>query len=460
MKREDHQLCTPPLRVDVVEAGSRARRGCRPCEIGADLTFSTSHLESYCLAQWEPVIFDALVVAAAVEFCDRIQRRQTQHWGRNIELRVPVHEPERWSAPAVSAALKGALDFVTGDSWLISFTTRKSLAHVPQQFAFEMPGDARAVIPFSEGLDSCAVAGLMHRELGDGLIRVRLGTKKFVHVVELSGKKQPFTSVPYRVKPKTGEFVESSARSRGFKFATIGGIAAYMVKAERIIVPESGQGSIGPVLVTVGQGYEDYRSYPLFTEKMEIFLHALLGRGVRFDFPRLWNTKGETLAAFANECDNGASWNTTWSCWQQNRHSSVAGHKRQCGICAACMLRRLSVHAARLTEAKETYVWEDLSAPTFEGGASAAFEHITKAQREYAIAGALHLDHLASLHKSPINKGTIDLTVAQLSRSRGIPQDKVRASINRLLNEHESEWMSFLDALGPNSFVANWVSRS
>lgn len=460
MKRDDHQPSTPSFRVDVIEAGSRARRGHRPCEIGADLTFSTEHLESYCLAQWEPVIFDALVVAAAVEFCDRIQRRQTQHWGRAIELRIPVHDPERWSAPAVSAALKDALDFLTGDCWLISFTVRKAPAYVPQQFTFQMPGEARAVIPFSEGLDSRAVAGLMHRELGDGLIRVRLGMKEFLPVIEPSGKKQPFTSIPYKVKPKTGEFVESSARSRGFKFATISGIAAYMVKAERIIVTESGQGSIGPVLVAVGQGYEDYRSYPLFTDRMETFLHALFGHRVRFDFPRLWHTKGETLAAFAKECTDGASWSATWSCWQQNRHSSVAGHKRQCGICAACMLRRLSVHAAGLTEAKETYVWEDLSASTFEGGASAAFEHITKAQREYAIAGALHLDHLASLQKSPINKGTIDLTIAQLSRSRGASQDAIRASMNRLLNQHESEWMNFLDALGPDSFVANWVARS
>ncbi len=459
MKRDDDRSTVSALRVDVVEAGSRARRGRRPCEIGADLTFSTSHLESYCLAKWEPVIFDALVVAAAVEFCDRIHRRQTQHWGRDIELRIPVHDPDRWSAPSVSGSLKPALDFLTGDCWHISFVARNSPAYIPHQFPFDLTSDARAVIPFSEGLDSRAVAGLMHRELGDGLIRVRLGTKEFQPNTGTSGLKQPFTSIPYRVKPKTGEFVESSARSRGFKFSMVSGIAAYMVRAERIIVTESGQGSIGPVLVAVGQGYEDYRSYPLFTDRMETFLHALFGHRVRFDFPRLWNTKGETLSAFVKECADGSSWNSTWSCWQQNRHSSVAGHKRQCGICAACMLRRLSVHAAGLSEVPETYVWENLSASTFDGGASAAFEHITKAQREYAIAGTLHLDHLATVQKSPMDKGTIDLTVAQLSRSRSMPEDITRASMTRLLNQHESEWMNFLGALGPNSFVANWVAR-
>lgn len=459
MKHDDHQPCAPSLRVDVVEAGSRARRGCRPCEIDADLTFSTSHLESYCLAQWQPVVFDALVVAAAVEFCDRIHRRPTHHWGRKIELRIPVHDPERWSAVAVSASLKEALDFLTGDCWLISFIGRKSSAYVPQQIAFDLAADARAVIPFSEGLDSRAVAGLMHLELGDRLIRVRLGTKQFLPVMEPSGQKQPFTSIPYRVKPQSGEFVESSARSRGFKFATVSGIAAYTVKAERIIVTESGQGAIGPVLVAVGQGYEDYRSYPLFTDKMETFLYALFGHRVRFDFPMLWNTKGETLAAFTTECADGASWSTTWSCWQQNRHSSVGGRRRQCGICAACMLRRLSVHAAGLTEAPETYVWDNLSASTFESGASAAFKSITKAHREYAIAGALHLDHLATLQKSPMDKGTIDLTVAQLSLSRGVPQETIRSSMTRLLNQHELEWINFLDALGPNSFVRSWVAR-
>lgn len=456
MKRDEHKIAGRVLRVDVVEAGGQPRPGCVACEIDADLKFSTSRLESYCLVGWEPVVFDALVVSAAVEFCDHIQRRRTQHWGRNFELQVPVHDPARWAAPNVSAALKDALNFLTGDSWQISFVPRKSPAHFPQQVALEVPGDARAVIAFSEGLDSRAVAGLMHREYGDGLIRVRLGTKQFDAGLKPSEKKRPFTSIPYSVKPKTGEFVESSARSRGFKFATMSGVAAYLVKAEKIIVTESGQGAFGPVLTPVGQGYPDYRSYPLFTDRMEKFLVALFGHRVHFDFPRLWSTKGETLAAFFKECEDGATWKDTWSCWQGNRHSSVEGHRRQCGICAACMLRRMSVHAAGLEEARETYIF-DLAAPTFAAGAGGAKEHVTKGKREYAIAGALHLKHLAKLQASPFDKGAIDLVVAELSRSRGMPVDAVRAAMTRLLNKHESEWMNFLDALGPNSFVADWV---
>jgi 7-cyano-7-deazaguanine synthase in queuosine biosynthesis len=449
----------PCVRVDVVEAGSHPRRARVACEIGGDITFSTTHLESYCLARWEPIIFDALVVSAAVEFCDRIQRRHAQHWGRAIELRIPVHDPAHWNTEGVSLTLKDALDFLTGDCWEIAFVARRKPAHVPHQFPFDIPGSSRAVIPFSEGLDSRAVAGLMHREMGDELIRVRLGTKEFQPIADASGMKQPFTSVPYRVKPKKREFVESSARSRGFKFSMVSGIAAYLVKANRIIITESGQGALGPALVPVGQAYEDYRNHPLFTDRMERFLKALFGHELRFDFPRLWHTKGETLAAFVKDCTDGASWKTTWSCWQQNRHSSVSGRKRQCGACAACLLRRLSVHAAGLTEPSETYIWENLSAKTFEGGAAPAFDRITKAQREYAIAGTLHLDHLAALQRSPANKGTLGLAISQLSQSRTMPEAAIHASLTRLLNKHESEWMQFLEVLGPDSFVANWAAR-
>lgn len=458
MKRDDGVI--PSLRVDVVETGQRPRRGRTPCEIGGELKFSTEHLESYCLAQWEPVVFDALVVAAAVEFCDRLQRRKTQHWGRNFEVCIPVHDPDRWNAVSVSASLKDALEFLTGDRWELSFIARQAPAPVPHQFQFGFPSDARAVIPFSEGLDSRAVAGLMHRELGDSMIRVRLGTKQFLPGTSESDVKQPFTSIPYKVKPKIGEFGESSARSRGFKFSLVSGIAAYMVKANRIIVTESGQGALGPVLAAVGQVYEDYRSYPPFMDRMQVFLMALFNHCMHFEFPRLWYTKGETLAAFVRECDDGGAWGATWSCWQQNRQSSVDGRKRQCGICAACMLRRLSVHAAGLCEPPETYLWERLCATTFESGAALGFVHITQALHEYAIAGTLHLDHLATLQRSPMNKGMIDLTVSQLSRSRALPEDTVRASLGRLLNQHESEWMSFLDSLGPQAFVANWVGRS
>jgi 7-cyano-7-deazaguanine synthase in queuosine biosynthesis len=461
MAQSNQALCPRPCReIDVVEGGSRARKGFLRCEIGENIEFSTTRLESYFFAEWEPTLYDALLVASAVEFADRTQRRSGLNWRREIALRIPVHDRDRWNDKCVTDALHDVLDFLTGDRWQISFKMRSKPMNAPRQGQFSLNNGVSAVIPFSDGLDSRAVAGLMTREIGDKLVRIRLGSKPYGGPAP-TRRKLPFTSVPYSVRPGEQRFVESSARSRGFKFALISGLAAYLAKANRVIVPESGQGALGPALVTVGQAYEDYRSHPLFTERMERFLAALLGSSPRYEFPRLWHTKAETLREFVQECEDGASWSDTWSCWQQNRQSSVDGKKRQCGICAACMLRRLSVHGAGLTEPRLTYVWENLQAPTFQSGSAISFPEKKKtgALREYAIAGALHLDHLAGLRSSPANALALQLSAFQLSRSLGLPELEVRKKLDRLLMQHEREWGTFMNSLGQTSFLADWAGQ-
>jgi hypothetical protein len=462
MIAEANDLFSPPsLRVHVVEPGIAVRNGWLRCHIGRNVEFSTDRLESYCIAKWEPVIYDALLVAAAVEFADRTQRRPSLSWQRDFQLLIPVHEPARWNGKAVLDALHDVLNFLTGDRWRIEFCKRKKTLAAPTQQRFNLPSGLTAVIPFSDGMDSRCVAGILDRKMGDKLIRVRLGSKARDGKV-LSRQRQPFTSIPYRVQAGRHPFAEPTARSRGFKFALISGLAAYLAKAEQVIVPESGQGALGPALITVGQGYEDYHSHPLFTERMESFLNTLLNHKVRFDFTQLWQTKAETLKQFSDECKNGPSWIATWSCWQQTRQVSVDHKKRQCGICAACLLRRMSVHAAGLEEPKETYVWENLSARTFEAGAAGSYpkHKITKALREYAIAGTLHLDYLAQLRKSQANSGMLDLFSFQLSGSLGIAEADVRSKLDRLLAQHEMEWKGFMTSVGENSFMGNWAGEA
>lgn len=448
----------PSLCVHVTEEGVRTRRGWRRCRIGDDVEFKTEHLETYCLAQWDPIVFDALLVAAAAEYADKTQHRPARAWPRSLELHIPVHDPDRWRENRVTGALHDALDLLTGDRWQVTFYERTQPLEPPRQGQFTIPDGSGAVIPFSDGLDSRCVAGLVGLEMRDRLIRVRLGSKT-CDGKTLSRQRHPFTSVPYRVQP--GRVAESSARSRGFKFALLSGLAAYLSGAGQIIVPESGQGALGPSLITVGQGYEDYRSHPLFTQLMERFLLALLGHRVRFSFPRLWHTKAETLRAFVNGCEDGSSWAGTWSCWQQTRQVSVDRKKRQCGVCAACMLRRMSIHAAGLTDTETGYVWENLRASTFEASAAPSFakEKITPALRQYAIAGTLHLDHLAGLKDSPASARRLALSAFQLGRALGEPEADIRAKLNSLIDKHEREWRSFVHSLGSHAFLADWAVK-
>ncbi len=88
------------------------------------------------------------------------------------------------------------------------------------------------------------MAGLVGKAMGDKLLRVRLGSKAG-DLESLTQYGQAFATVPYSVQGEDRAFPESSARSRGFKFATISGVTAYLSKATQVVVPESGQGSLG-----------------------------------------------------------------------------------------------------------------------------------------------------------------------------------------------------------------------
>lgn len=441
----------PVTQVDVQEDGSRSRRGWMCCRVGQQVDFDTKGLESYCFANWEPVIYDALLLTAAVDFSDRIARRPAYGWGRHFNLRMPVHDPDRWSGN-VSDLLHDVLCFLTGDRWHVTFRPRVSPASTPRQGNFGIPDPTSVIVPFSEGLDSRIASALIERGDGRKLVRVRLG------VGTRNGERasQPFALVPYSVKSDGFRFVESSARSRGFKFAMLSGIAAYLTKASEIAMPESGQGALGPVLVPVGHAYEDYRNHPRFTGKIAQFLSALLSHQVGFSFPRIWYTKGETLKEYARNF--GDTWSDTRSCWQQSRQVSVNGHRRQCGICAACLLRRLSIHAAGLKEQAETYVWENLGSATFEQGAAPGFARVTPALREYAIAGTLHLDHLAAMPGSPQGTASSRRCAIQIAAPLGLSPEQATEKMDSLLNRHSTEWVDFVRSLGANSFVASWAA--
>lgn len=453
MRAEPYFMRMPAKDIDVVEPGRRARQDHIAFDLGKDLSFSTAALESFAFARWEPVTHDALVVAAAVEYADRIVKRAPHGWGRRLSLRIPVHDPARWSSPGVSNALHDALGFLTGDVWTINFVKRITPEPVlpPSMLALNVP--TQAIIAFSDGMDSRAVAGIVGAKLGEKLVRVRVGTKKSDRPRE-KGKHEPFTAVPYDVSANMANR-ETSARTRGFKFAIISGIAAYLTDATEIVIPESGQGAIGPALLTVGHAYPDFRNHPRFTRLMQRLLQALLGKDVNYVFPRIWNTKGETLRAYV-AIDSTEAWRKTKSCWRNSQWSSVNGERRQCGVCAACMLRRVSVHAAGLAEPPETYICSDMTAPTLEGAVEPGFKKIGGAFRQYALAGILHMDHLADM-ASADQRSEIERHAATLGPALGLTPLEAGERLSTLLKTHAEEWKTYMNSLGAHSFVKQWA---
>src|SRR5690348_16620344 len=98
--------------VDAIEAGAAARPHARLALIDKELQLSITGLETYFFAQWEPRLYDLLVVAAAFDFCDITTHRPTHRWTRQFDLRVAVHDVSIWSEPDVKGALEDAISFL------------------------------------------------------------------------------------------------------------------------------------------------------------------------------------------------------------------------------------------------------------------------------------------------------------------------------------------------------------
>lgn len=455
---------TPEIfRVCVQDSAKPVPEGWVQCRIGKgqDIAFSAEGLRSYCFAPWDAIIYDLLLVAASVNFCDWSRKRPAVCWSRSFELRIPVHDPARWNEPPVRDALHDVLRTLTGDAWKIDFVGREEAVEPPKQQSLPIPANASGVIAFSNGLDSCSVASWHEAEHGEGgLIRVRVGRG------ETRKRKTRFTRIPFKVKPH-GSDHETSGRSRGFKFAAASGLAAHLSGVSEIIVPESGQGALGPVLVRFAGMYSDYRNHPKFFRLMEAFLAALLGRQLHFRLPRLSSTKGESLTAYLThpgvtlEAARAALLDTR-SCWQDRHYVAVGdGRKRQCGICAACMLRRLSMHVAGIEEPENTYSWSDLDAPDLRAAAPEKYkDKIGPKLQQYAMAGTLHLTQLSRMRGQYDYADIVSRRAAELADATGGDHAAVERWLDDLLERHDAQLRSFLATLGANSFVKQWAGLS
>lgn len=442
----------PTRKIEALEPGREPQEGAIVFDLN-DCSFSTRGLETFSGRNWQEVIYDAVVVAAAIEFADRMVKRPESGWRRRLIVRVPVHEQSRWLAPSVYGALIDAISFLTGDNWEFEFIQRQVAAHAPEQGVLELPMRSAAVLAYSDGLDSRAVAGIFGKMRRGRLVRVRVGLNA-ADVDKDRRSRDAFTRVPYELGLKS-KSRESSARSRGFKFAIISAIAAHLTETPEIIIPESGQGALGPALVLVGHGYPDFRNHPQFTQRMERFVFALFGTPVTYVFPRVAFTKAQTLREYVDLTDD-CRIDTAKSCWRTNQWASVNGSWRHCGVCAACMLRRMSMHAARIPERADAYICEDMSAPSLVEAVAPGYDKVEGAYTRYAIAGALHLDHLAEMASNE-RQGEVRRHAALVGAALGATQNKTYAGMETMLSQHATEWRSFVNELGARSYIRNWA---
>jgi hypothetical protein len=366
-----------------------------------------------------------------------------------LDVTVPVTDLKSWQKPEVLKSLLGVLNHLTGDTWRFTFVRAKDPSPIgSRQISLDFGKTKTFAVAYSDGLDSRAVSALS-------------GTKEEALCIRVAGSRPRrknddsfFTRIPFKVDGYRSN--ESSFRSRGFQFAAVTAIAAQLSNVTRIMVPESGQGALGPVLLPLYNVYADYRNHPTFFRKMERFIKALQDCRVLFEQPRLWSTKGETLRAFLElpgRTERHLA--NTHSCWQTRRVVNV-GSRKQCGLCAACLLRRLSLHAADINEAPDTYVVSDLANPDVGQALSVISQKADQdIMVEYGSVGARHLQHLADMAGSPDD--ALRVHVSQIAAAMGETHEETLQKLRTMLVKHAEEWRAFLSAQGEKSFLRSWM---
>lgn len=451
---------------EVIEPGGRRRDdNAVPCIVGRDVVIDPDRLGAYCLRGLPARVDDLVLLAGAIAFADKsVTRKISRAWERRLHLSVPVLEPGFWEQPVVGRALSDTLGLLTGDVWSFEFRQRKQALSAGRQGTLLFGDSPALAMPFSNGLDSLAVARLTAASQPDvGLILVttgRLGDPdKDWRLRHLHGRYHR-VSVPFRLARREGlRFREQSYRSRAFVFGVMAGVAASMLGAERILVAESGQGALGPWLTPVGNEASDLRTHPVFTRQLTGLLSLVFDRRVRFDHPQLWATKGETLAQLRGRGLAG-DWHRTRSCSRDARDVSLDGSRIQCGVCANCLLRRQSLMAAGLDESDDRYLWPRLSERSLGAAAAAGARAATANDERHASCGVLAMAELAVLARADDRHSPLDWAAEELAAALNEPAASVALRLRRLLAAHRTEWEAFIGAQGPASFVARWAEQA
>lgn len=258
-------------------------------------------------------------------------------WTRELDLVVPVSEPDLWNG--LAPALVGAMRFLTTDRWSFTF--------VPGTAPYRRPSSRRRIYPDADCV--ALLSGGMDSLIG-GIDLVESGvTPYFVtQTVNADGRTQDlFASElgsPWQVALNHCTFVDSarepSQRARSLMFIAHGVLVATALERYRsgstvdLFINENGYISINPPLTPMRVGSLSTRTaHPRFLGLVQDILNGA-GISVQLRNPYKFMTKGEMLAECADQDLLKVLAPLSTSCGRFGRDGS------HCGRCLPCQVRR------------------------------------------------------------------------------------------------------------------------
>jgi 7-cyano-7-deazaguanine synthase in queuosine biosynthesis len=299
-----------------------------------------------------PVAQDLLSLAQEAYLKDREEPRGSSpddpRWHRTLSLDVPVRLWDVWRSLEVSQAVVSLLDWLTDDTWAVTWT-RHAQSRDSGQSRLSLPGPEREVMLFSGGLDAVAGAAtlLPKRDLlavGIATNRVMQGYQSRTLAILREARLGSLESRLIQFSVVRGKRdSESTRRTRGLVFLAVGAAVALQQGRQRCVMAENGVGAINLPLTSAQSGAMTSRSaHPRTLRKFSELVQLLTQRSFDFAAPFISMTKGEMVAKLPEAARDAC--NASESC---DRAASGRGAlKRRCGYCTSCLLRQMSFSAA------------------------------------------------------------------------------------------------------------------
>ncbi|TDV38007.1 7-cyano-7-deazaguanine synthase in queuosine biosynthesis [Paraburkholderia caballeronis] len=348
-------------RIDTQNTGINFIEGER--RLGYGLGHALEQLSLLGLRPSETAVDLALLAAAVTAADTRISRTENSQdaWTREIDLHLPVHDPERWTH--LTRLIKTTLNFLTGDRWAVYFRPRPpgfdELAPQPAQLRLVEP---TSVCLFSGGLDSfigaidllaSAQSPLLVSHYWDGITSTHQ-----THCAQALAHQYPdavFRHIRARVGFPTdtvdGGHVEDTLRGRSFLFFSLAAMAADSVGGEMVVhVPENGLISLNVPLDPLRLGALSTRTtHPYYMARFDDLLRGL-GMTVHLENPYAFMTKGQMAVQCADQDFLRREAGNTMSCSSpgSRRYDPDPEERlpKHCGRCVPCLIRRAAIREA------------------------------------------------------------------------------------------------------------------
>lgn len=402
-------------------------------------------------SQLSPEIADLVDIAATVAITDRVSFRKNNTRAR-IHIVLPVRCFERFAHPKVAKCLRKVLSSYTNDHWFFEFRQRispdrKAIAQLRIPFTEDQSDVPVEVALWSGGLDS--LAGLCERLrinpsvnftlLGTGINTQVFATQRKVadYVKARFSNHIKLVQIPIRFR-NLDERVKKNERpnARGFVFTLVGAVCALLEGQDTLYIYENGIGAINLPFSGSAVGLDHLRPvHPLSLWHMSKLVTQILGRNFTYRDPFLYQTKAQMCKSFVDTGTTDLIFHTI-TCNRRHRLSEEG--ILQCGVCAACLLRKQALAVQRIIDHTK-YV-------------TPAHDTIEKPNNEYLKHVLFQVQNVQSLLETADPWKNISHEYPQLSeiasviaKRDGITRQDVQHKLISLYADYVKEWDAVKD---------------